>query len=453
MIVPKYTKQEFVKTPQIDFSAPSPARLQSVYENNLSRAGKLLPDALNTLSSAAGKFSGKGTGGAVSLPQDADAQLRLREHIVSAARDEISRKGKLDTAALEAFASKNFMPETASGEAGRDWSVLYRAAQEEQAEAQTAAAQKNAASEEALVRQVGSLVRSPSALEDYLSSQLPSYEERLRQNGADERVVRASSRLVRAQAVEDNICRSLSIGDWRSAQAALEKHGTALADTNRAACAAKTRAEFARSHAEKLWEQVRLETGGDAAQIHCRAAELVQDPDAELAALMRRTLASIFRRETAQEHLAAAGTLEAVVQASSDQAVKLLAGRNTLEREEWNLALRAAEAFDGDCTRSDNAFFVQCYFSGTAKEHLRAFKRGRVSARDYLRLEAARHRRESGEQFYAQELLCGGIDVWMRKKGFSAQDVARAQYAVLSAGAPAEYIGNVWKEVKNLLEV
>lgn len=453
MIVPKYTKQEFIKTPQVDGSAPSPVRLQSVYENNLSRTSKLLPNALNTLSSAAEKFSGKGMEGSVSQPQYADEQLRLREHIVSTAREEISQKGKLDASTLEAFASKNFTPETASGEAGRDWSVLYRAAQEDQREAQAACGQRNAAREETLVRQVGSLVRSPSALEEYLSSQLPSYEERLRQNGADERTIRASSQLVRAQAVEDNICRSLSIGDWRSAQAALEKHGAILADTNHAACAAKTRAEFARSQAEKLWEQVRLETGANAVQIHRRAAELVQEPDAELAALTRRTLASIFRRENAQEHRAAADTLEAVAQASSDKAVKLLSGRNTLEREEWNLACSAAEAFDGDCTRSDNAFFVQCYFSGTEKEHLRAFKKGRVSARDYVRLEAARHRRESGDHFYAQELLCGGIDVWMRKKGFSAQAVSRAQYAVLSAGASAESIGSVWKEVKNLLEV
>lgn len=453
MIVPKYTKQEFVKTPQVDFSAPSPARLQSAYENNLSLAGKLLPAALNTLSVAAEKFSGKQADAAVSKPQSSDEQLRLREHIVSVAREEISQKGKLDASVLEAFASKNFTPETAEGAAGRDWSVLYRAAQEEQAEAQAAAAHKNAASEEALVRQVGSLVRSPNALEEYLASQLPSYEERLRQNGADERTARASAQAVRAQTVEENICRSLSIGDWRTAQAALEKHGDALTDEKRTACAAKTRAEFARSQAEKLWEQVRAETGANAAQIYRRAVELLREPDAELDALTRRTLASFSRRETAREHLSVAAVLEAAAQCSSAQAVKLLSGRNALDGEAWSRARRAAEAFDGDCTRSDGAFFVQCYFGGTEKEHLRAFARGRISARDYVRLEAARYRREGGEHFYAQELLCGGIDVWMRKKGFSAQDVARAQYAVLSAGAPAESVVNVWKEVKNLLEV
>lgn len=453
MIVPKYTKQEFVKTPQVDSSAPSPVRLRRVYENNLSRAGKLLPNALNTLSAAAETFAGKQAGASVSSPQYADEQLRLRERVVSAAREEISQQEKLAPFALEAFASKNFTPETASGTAGRDWSVLYRAAQEEQTESQAASAQRNVEKEETLLRQVGALVRSPRALEEYLSSQLPAYEERLRQNGADERTVRASSQAVRAQTVEENISRSLSVGDWRTAQEALEKHGAVLTDDKRAACAAKTRAEFARSQAEKLWERVRVDTGENAAQIYRRAEELVREPDAELDTLTRRTLASIFRRETAREHLAAADTLEAVAQASSAQAVRLLSERNALEGEEWQMARRAAETFDGDCTRSDGAFFVQCYFGGTEKEHLRALKRGRIGARDYVRLEAARHRRASGEHFYAQELLCGGIEVWMRKKGFSAQDTARAQYAVLSAGSSAEAIGSVWKEVKNLLEV
>lgn len=117
------------------------------------------------------------------------------------------------------------------------------------------------------------------------------------------------------------------------------------------------------------------------------------------------------------------------------------------------MCVRAALFFDGDATQSAAADFVACYFAGTQKEHARLLKREKISARDFVRLESARHSRQSGESLHAQELLCRGIDTWMQKKGFSSQNVAAAQYAVLTANAPTDCLGDVWKQIKNLLDV
>lgn len=453
-IVPKYTKQEFVKTPGVDYSASNPVRLESAYENNLTRAGRLLPLAVQTAANAAAAGGQKAPASSgVSRRREEDAQLRLREEAVHTAQKELGEKGVINVSSLESFAAKKLTPQTASGPAGRDMTVLLRAARETQAVSDAARARENAVSEEKLLRRVGSLVRSPQALEEYLSSQLPSYEARLAQDGVNEQTVRTSARAVRSQTVEENVCRLLAEGDWRAAQATLEKHGGSLPPAKQEVCSANARAEFARSQAEKLWEEVRLETGGDAAQIHQDALNRLQEPDGELNALSRRTLDALLRKEQALEHARAAQTLERAVYLPSAEALAVLAGQTALTGGELAAARRAAEFFDGDTTRTDASFFVQSYFGGGRKEHERALARGKISARDYVRLEAARHRRESGERFYERELLCRGIGVWMQKKGFSAQDTASAQYAVLSSMAPAEALGDVWKEVKNLLDV
>ena len=469
-IIPTITKREFIKTPGVDASVPAPARLAAAYENNLSRFGTLIPAAIRAASkvnagitsagvsvsarSSAGenlRYPG-GTTENVKAEEraQADKDLTVRMALVDAVRQDAGAKG---VQALETAAVKNFTPETASGPAARDYAVLHRAAREEQAASASVRARESADTEKTLLRQVGALVRSPEALDEYLSGQVAAYEERLRGNGESEVAVKANARAVRAQTVEENVCRSLSCGDWRAAEATLSKHGDKLPDAARQTCAAKTRALFARSQAEKLWEEGRLETGGSAGQIRRYALEHIAEPDVELGAAMRQTVEALSRREGAREHALAAQTLASAARLPSADALGVLDGAPGLDAEELAQARQAALFFDGDNTRSDAAQFVACYFGGTQKEHARLLKREKISARDYVRLEASRHARQSGDSRRAQELLCRGIDVWMQKKGFSAQDSYAAQYAVLTADAPSGSLGDVWKQIKNLLDV
>lgn len=469
-IIPTITKREFIKTPGVDASVPAPARLAAAYENNLSRVGTLIPVALSAASkvnagiSSAGmnvsvrKAAGEnlhypdGTTGKVKAEERslADKDLELRTALVDAVRQDAGAKG---VQALETAAVKNFTPETVSAPAARDYAVLHRAVEEAQAASASVRARESADTEKTLLRQIGSLVRSPEALDEYLSGQVAAYEERLRGNGESEASVKANARAARAQTVEENVCRSLSCGDWRAAEATLSKHGDKLPEEIRQTCAAKTRALFARTQAEKQWEEGRLETGGSVEQIHRYALEHVAEPDAELNAVVRQTVDALARRESAREHALAAQTLASAARLPSVDALSVLDGAPCLETVELAQARQAALFFDGDTTRSDAAQFVSCYFGGTQKEHVRLFKRGKISARDYVRLEASRHTRQSGDSCRTQELLCRGIDVWMQKKGFSAQDSYAAQYAVLTADAPGDSLGNVWKQIKNLLDV
>lgn len=454
-IIPTYTKREFIKTPGVDSSAPAPTRLNNAYENGLTRTARLIPQAVAAASKLAGD-GGKGSAPAAGVGASsvsADEDLRLRENLVNTLQHELADSQNVSVGALEQAAAKHFTPQTSNTAAARDYAVLRRAAQEAQEVSASAQARQAAVKEKTLTCQVGSLVRSPQALEAYLTDQLASYEERLRANGENGACVRASSRAVRAQTVEENICRSLSCGDWKAAEATLGAHGNKLADGVQQACAAKTRALFARSRAETLWEEARLETGASAEQIGRYALANLRESDAELNAQIRQALLAYTRRESAQEHLSSAQVLASAAQLPSAQALRVLDAKSTLPVQEWEQARQAALALDGDVTRSDEQHYVACYFDGTQKEHTRLWKRDKISSRDYLRLESVRHRRQGGESFRAQELLCRGIDVWMRKKGFSAQDVLAAQYAVLTADAPNGSLGDVWKQIKNLLDV
>ncbi len=450
-VIPTYTKREFIKTPGVDASAPAPVRLAAAYENDLTRTSALLPQALG----AAGRAGGGSPAGekVVSSAASADENLSLRKTLAGVVEKEMAAGPEAGFVALERVAAGHFTSQTAAGSAARDYAVLRRAVQEARQTADFAQAKELADTEKTLTRQVGALVRSPEALDEYLSGQLACYEERLRAAGENEASVRAHALCVRAQTVEDNVCRSLVCGDWYAAEATLSKHGDKLADSVRQACAAKTGALFARSQAQKLWEEARLETGGPAEAVHRAALERATEPDEALNASVRQTLEAVYRRESAREHLSSAQTLAEAARTSSAQALRLLDGTTALPAQEEDALRRAALFLDGDVTRSDAGRFVACYFDGTQKEHVRLWKREQLSARDYIRLEAARHRRAGGESQRVQELACRAIDVWMRKKGFSAQDVQTAQYAVLTADAPNESLGDVWKQIKNLLDV
>jgi len=500
-IVPKYTKQVFIQTPSVALSAPNPARLEGAYENNLTRAGKILPGVLELAGKLAPGLTLPGKkkkSAAADLPQSGgnaaqtsgaavtaapsvreenggqtrlvsqtsarraqDGELALRGELINVVRDKIRQNGTVSVSELDDFAVKNFTPENANGTAGADYWVMRRAARETEISAAREALRQNAQTEENLLRGVGALASSPEELKEYLSVQLSSYRRRLADGGLDEKSVRNAVRQARRKTVEANIARSLAAGDWASASGTLEQFGADLPDSVRSLCADKTRASFARFQAQKLWRQGLLETGENLAEAAAWARSHANEPDAQLRQMIGETLDGLERRARGERHVRAAKILEQAARSSAEDALTLLDAQTDLEGEEWDLLRRAAENFSGGAEnagaerpgveRTDAESFTRLYFSGTHRETARAFKRGKISARDYFRLEASRHRRESGAAGTAEELLCRGIAVWMQKKGFSAQDACRAQYAALSSDTSDK--AAAWKEIKNWLDV
>lgn len=328
-IIPTYTKREFIKRPAVDSSAPAPVRLVAAYENNLTRTAELLPQAVGIATKLGGLTGAAGSASA--LP--GEENLRVRETLLNTVQKEMAG-GTVSVKALEQAAVKNFTPQTADGPAAQDYAVLHRAVQDVQQKADLTKEQTALEKEKTLTTQVGSLVRSPQALEAYLSTQLASYQKQLRHSGLSEEAAHTKARAVASQTVEENICRSLACGDWQAAEAMISKHGDKLSGSIRDVCADKIRTVFAQRQAEQLWEEGRLETDGSSAQIYRYALEHIAEPDEALNSAMRQTLQAVSRRESAREHGAAAQTLASVAQLSSTEALQLLDSKNTLPADE-----------------------------------------------------------------------------------------------------------------------
>ena len=102
---------------------------------------------------------------------------------------------------------------------------------------------------------------------------------------------------------------------------------------------------------------------------------------------------------------------------------------------------------------SDPQTFNRLYFSAGEKDNARAFAKGRISARDYFALEAARHLREGGRPDPDAGFLCRGIDLWREKKGLSQEDAERVKHAVLTSADGTQERLAALERVKSLLDL
>lgn len=447
-IVPKYTKQISLQTPGVQMSVAAPVRLEQAYVNSYTRSGQLIDSAIKTFFPKEDDDRQNRVPKAGSARASAEKDsLPLRTQLSAAARGELEQNGSLSASALDKFAAKHFTPQDASGPAGRDYSVLRFAAQAAQQSEALLAAKASVREEESLIRRVGSLVRGSQALEEYLSGQLSAYQDRLARTGAKEEEVRSRTDRLRSQTVRDNISRTLSAGDWKSAADTLETHGTSLPEEVRRSCAEKTRASYARSAGEKLWRGAE----GGTLQERLRSAQAqVREPDKELASLIRREIDVLARRERLGEYRQTAEDLARVCALDAVSARAFWDGRNTPCAEEFKQVSEAVMRLDADAVRTDAELFMRLYAGLNAAENSRAFKKGKVSARDFVRLEAARCQTQADTPDRETELVLRAADVWMHKKGFAEQDVANVQHALLcDRGSVLE----TWKEIKNYLEV
>ena len=137
----------------------------------------------------------------------------------------------------------------------------------------------------------------------------------------------------------------------------------------------------------------------------------------------------------------------------SGQACGLLDSQQALDPSEIALARRAAQRADwGRDIPSQPELFNRLYFSGTEKEIARSYEKNQLSARDYWRLQAARHDRTAGKDDAPARLLAKAVELWSGKKGLSEQEGQTVKYAVLASSGDIQNQLDAWRRVKSLLD-
>lgn len=474
-IIPTYQRQERYRAPGVQLTSGAPQRIPAAYENTLQEFGRLSKDALDYLEKKKKKGNKEGDGQASAqskktadsktsqaeaLPFEApafspDENLQIRTELLDAVRSEVNEKGALASLSLDEFAASRFSEADAETPAARDYMMLRAAAREEEKSAVDRERARRASQEEKLVRGVGALAPTPQALEAYLSAQLPAYEQRLAENGAPQAEARLQTASVRAQTAAECVRRQLAASNRAAAQAVFGRYARELPEAVREECAQKIRFSAASSRAKDLWRQSALQTDGTPQARESWARERLEtEKDGEMKETALSALRALGAAARADVHAKQAQVYRSLASATDgEEAQRMLTAQQALQPAELPLARRAArELFSASGAVSDPQTFNRLYFSAGEKDNARAFAKGRISARDYFALEAARHLREGGRPDPDAGFLCRGIDLWREKKGLSQEDAERVKHAVLTSADGTQERLAALERVKSLLD-
>ncbi len=477
-VIPTYRRRERYQAPGVQTAASAPRRLEQAYENTLQEFGSFSRQALEYLQpkqekeekkgrSSAGSAEGKrsrsapfwqptenSSGAQEARSWQADEDLQIRTELADSVRQSVSEGRSVQPAELDQFAAQRFTPEQADTPAARDYLMLRRAAQEEQDLQARGQNLRAARQEENLVKTVGATAASAPVLEAYLSAQLPSLAQRLRENGADQKTLERQLSSVRAQTASENIRRSVAAGNYTAAQGVLDRYEKDMNPRQQAECREKIRLSAAAEYAGALWAHAELETDGSPE--HCEEwalKQLKEDAPADLKTAVQENLS--LQRAAAQrrQHQAQAQAYRAVAAAPAGSARAALHAREGLSSARLSLAHRAAQQTDsGVCVSTRPETFNTLYFSGTEKEIDRAYEKNQLSARDYCVLQAVWHERAAGVKNDESRFLARGIENWSQKNKLSAQETAEIKYTVLSAEGGTENQLAAWQRLKTLLD-
>ena len=278
-IIPTYRRQERYQAPGVQVQAQGPRRLPQAYENALQEGvtaaravmkymtpavpkKKAKQTAKTAVASSKQKGSASGQTALFAASPQAETDLALRSELAERVGRLAAGGERVKTEDLDDFALSRLQAEPAQTPAVRDY-MMFRAAA--QADEQRQAQEENLArlqAEETLVRGVGALAPSADVLEEYLSAQVPAFEKRLRDNGADSETARKQTASLRAQTAAQCVRYSLSCGNEQTAAQVLEKYGQTMNPAEREECAQKVRFAAADLYARQLWNRARGETDG-----------------------------------------------------------------------------------------------------------------------------------------------------------------------------------------------
>ena len=437
-IIPTYSQREHYRAPQVAASSSAPRRINAARENDLQTVGKFIQTMLPQGEDRSSAPSKSGTLSPSPLRQE------LAETV---------HKNGADVSALDRFAAAHFLPdntdETAS--ARQDY-LLLRAAAQEDAQALAAQTARSSALEELNRTQaVGSTAPDGSSLKAYLDGQLPAHQARLQAQGVHEQAVQTQLRQVRAATAATCMRRALSAGKLHAAQDFFATFRSDFSAPAEQAYRRELAVASARQTAQALWANSANETDGSVANRQAWAVEKLKALSAPLRRDVARQLAFLRRREETQAHAACAQVYERLASGEEMQDVGILAP-SVLPAAEVSLAERAAQEKSLPAAAGAPQVFNRLYFSASQQDNARAFEKGDVSAREYLALEAARHRRGGGLSDRESALLCRGIEAWHQRKGISKDVAEESKRAVLSAAFTADGQASAWGRIKQLLD-
>ena len=421
-IIPTYSQREHYRAPQVAASSSAPRRINAARENDLQTVGKFIQ---TMLPQGEDRSSAPSKSGALSPSP-------LRQELA-----ETVHKNGADVSALDRFAAAHFLPdntdETAS--ARQDYLLLRAAAQEELNRTQA----------------VGSTAPDGSSLKAYLDGQLLAHQARLQAQGVHEQAVQTQLRQVRADTAATCMRRALSAGKLHAAQDFFATFRSDFSAPAEQAYRRELAVASARQTAQALWANSANETDGSVANRQAWAVEKLKALSAPLRRDVARQLAFLRRREETQAHAACAQVYERLASGEEMQDAGILAP-SVLPAAEVSLAERAAQEKSLPAAAGAPQVFNRLYFSASQQDNARAFEKGDVSAREYLALEAARHRRGGGLSDRESALLCRGIEAWHQRKGISKDVAEESKRAVLSAAFTADGQASAWGRIKQLLD-
>lgn len=453
--VPTYTRQENWQVPSVETSASSPVRLKEAYPNNLSRTGKLLSQAQEY-------WFGKDKKGRSSSPKEVnlsaqetqdvsyESQVNMRAELITEAEKQVVQDGFLSVEKLDDFARRHFSPQEADGSAGRDYLVLRQTARNDSLRRTREISKQGAETEARLVRQVGALVPTKEALNEYLSMQIPAYEAHLRQTGETEENIRLAAAELRTQTLAQHIRRTLGVGDWQTAERVFSENREGFSVSVQAELSAKIRTSFAQARAEELWgdAQKDISASVDEKLRFCRARLDEKDPELKRAVLVEIT--GKVNEEKQREKLACFSVYEKLLRGSREE-IKPILLLGKLGEVELKQAVEVAGNLFRLPLRPNEKNFVRLYFHGSCQEIFSAWRAHELSADEYWLLQAVRARREAlgaDEQGY---FLYTGITQFCNRQKYDSPTLWRVAKAVLCGGLFTEEQVSAWEKIKKLL--
>lgn len=387
----------------------------------------------------------------VSAPQPhlaAGDGFALRQNFAQAVRGEVAKKGTVSEKFLDDFAATHFDGQREQAPAVWDYAVLRQAARQENTLWQRQHQAQQTQQEAAWIEQVGVLSPDVSTLNTYLKLQIPSYTAHLKQIGTDPAQAVREGEKLHAQTVEKHILHSLSSGDWQTAQQVFRAQGASLPQPVQQHCVEKIRGAFARCEAQRLWQAARVDGTEEPARTQETALATIQEPDENLHVQIKEEIVRLAQTEEQQQLARQAVAFTRLAQADIASVQQILDTQTALNDEQLHLARKAASQIQQPATQRQQEWFVKNYFNADSLPPAQAFDKGLCGARDYFRLQAARLRGPGGQD---EKWLCRGISAWMERQGFSAEDITRATYTVLTGAADSEGQRGVWKNIKTLL--
>ena len=375
----------------------------------------------------------------------------IRQQLAQAVRQQISQHGTVSVDFLDRLALTRLDQSAADTPAAWDYAALRHTAQREQQQQQLHAQQMQQEEETAWTRQVGVLTSDNSALEAYLSAQLPAYQKRLQHQGVSaEQAAKVTARL-RAQTVEEHISRSLRAGDWQTAAQVLTAQQAHLTDDIRQRYAQQVQSSFAQDCANRLWQQAWQSAGQDVAAAREQALSLVQEPQEELRENIKGQINCLATQQAQQVASARAQVFDRLAYAQNpSQMRQIITEQTVLDSTQLTQVQQALQQQDMPASATQQTWFVTHYFD-TQADAEKALEKGWCNARDYFRLKAAQQARQSGQTVPAGWWICRGIQTWMNKQGFGEDDITRASYAVLCNAKDDAGRLELWKQIKTLL--